>query len=409
MKNEKKESFLDVFCQKSKWQEFLNYKLEKGHLNQKEQQMLENYINEEKYLDAYEQIKEGKFPGEYATKKFINKSGTKKKRVVYSYSDDVNIVLKFIAHYVYVYDYKLEDNCYAFRKNHGVKQALGRLLAYKNIPDMYCYKVDIQDYFNSVDVEILLEKLEFIKGDDMPLYQVFQNILLEKSIHFAGKIIKEEHGAMAGIPIAPFLANVYLQKADSIFLKKNIIYFRYSDDVLIFASTKEKLDEYIELFHDLLKEHKLCVNPKKISITNPGEKIEFLGFSYHNRQIDLSNNTKQKIKARIKRKAEALRKWQREKGLEPDKAAIGFIRAMNKKFFGHDSEDEFTWERWFFPNLTVTEGLLEIDHYMQQYIRYCITGRHYKGNYKITYKQMKDWGYINLVHAYYEWHKKEKT
>lgn len=80
---------------------------------------------------------------------------------------------------------------------------------------------------------------------------------------------------------------------------------------------------------------------------------------------------------------------------------------MNRKFFGYKDEDEFTWERWFFPNLTVTDGLKEIDHYMQQYIRYCVTGRHYKGNYRITYEQMKEWGYKNLVHSYYEWHKQE--
>ena len=38
---------------------------------------------------------------------------------------------------------------------------------------------------------------------------------------------------------------------------------------------------------------------------------------------------------------------------------------------------------------------------MQEYIRYIITGRHYKGNYRITYEQMKEWGYRSLVHEYY--------
>ena len=138
----------------------------------------------------------------------------------------------------------------------------------------------------------------------------------------------------------------------------------------------------------------------------PGEKVDFLGFSYEKGKLDLSENTKKKIKGKIKRKAEALRRWQRKKGLSEEKAAIGFINAMNKKFFGYGNEDEFTWERWFFPNLTVVDGLKEVDQYMQQYIRYCVTGRHYKGNYRITYEQMKKWGYINLVHAYYEYNTK---
>ena len=214
----------------------------------------------------------------------------------------------------------------------------------------------------------------------------------------------EEHGAMAGIPVAPFFANVYLQSVDSLFAKEKIEYFRYSDDVLIFADTMEELEKYQILFLEQLKAHKLAINPSKISIKSPGEKIDFLGFSYQNGQLDLSDNTKQKIKGKIKRKADALRRWQRKKGLSTEKAAIGFIHAMNKKFFGYGNEDEFTWERWFFPNLTVVDGLKEVDQYMQQYIRYCVTGRHYKGNYRITYEQMKKWGYVNLVHAYYEEH-----
>ena len=75
---------------------------------------------------------------------------------------------------------------------------------------------------------------------------------------------------------------------------------------------------------------------------------------------------------------------------------------MNYKFFTVDKSTEFTWSRWFFPNLTTDNGLKEIDAYMQQYIRYCVTGKHSKGNYRITYEQMKNWGYRNLVHEYYK-------
>lgn len=272
---------------------------------------------------------------------------------------------------------------------------------------MYCFKADIHDYFNSIRVPLLLEKLEFIKVDDGPLYCVLERILSENHLNFSGRIIMEEHGAMAGIPIAPFFANIYLQSVDHFFKEKGIEYFRYSDDILIFAESKEELGQYKELFYELLKEHGLIINPKKVAEISPGEKLDFLGFSYENGKLDLSDNTRKKIKGKIKRKAEALRRWQRKKGLSPEKAAVGFINAMNKKFFGYGDEDEFTWERWFFPNLTVTDGLKEVDHYMQQYIRYCVTGRHYKGNYRIKYEEMKKWGYVNLVHAYYEFRKQE--
>lgn len=407
MEQKEKNSILSAIRNRESWEEFLAYKIERQHLDKQEQDAIEQYIASEKYLDACEAIKDGTFPKECATKKFINKSGTKKKRVVYSFSQDTNITLKFIAHYLYVYDERLQKNCYAFRKNQGAKQALSRLTGSRRYEKMYCYKVDIKDYFNSIDVELLLEKLRFVKEDDSFLYGVFERILRQKEVFFGGHMLVEEHGAMAGIPIAPFFANIYLQSVDKLFADKQIDYFRYSDDILIFANTMDELESYQTLLTEELKAHRLAVNPSKISIKKPGEVIEFLGFSYQKGRLDLSENTRRKIKGKIKRKAEALRRWQRKKNLAPEKAAIGFINAMNKKFYGYKDEDEFTWERWFFPNLTVTEGLREIDHYMQQYIRYCVTGRHYKGNYRITYEKMKEWGYKNLVHSYYEWHKQE--
>ena len=54
------------------------------------------------------------------------------------------------------------------------------------------------------------------------------------------------------------------------------------------------------------------------------------------------------------------------------------------------------------PNITTDQSLKEIDHYMQQYIRYIITSRHYKGNYRISYETLKDWGYCSMVNAYYK-------
>ena len=151
-----------------------------------------------------------------------------------------------------------------------------------------------------------------------------------------------------------------------------------------------------------LKKLDLTINAEKESVSAPHEKWEFLGFSYENGTLDLSGNTLRKTKAKIRRKAHALMRWQRRKGLTPDKAAIGLIHTMNDKFYGDEEEDDFCWKRWFFPYLTTDRGLKEVDHYLQQYIRYCVTGRHYKGNYRISYEQLKAWGYRSLVHEFYK-------
>ena len=390
------------------WQDFLQHKTEKQHISKKEQEELAAYMRGKRYLPILDAIHSPEFVCPVPVKKEINKGGGSKKRVVYSYPEDFNYVLKNIAWGLYRYDGIFAENCYAFRRNYGVREAIKRILHTKNISGKYCLKVDISNYFNSIQIPALLEKLAFLKKEDASLYQLFEKMLTTDQALENGHLVVEKRGAMAGTPVSPFFANVYLMDVDHYFAERNILYFRYSDDILVFADSLEQLQEYQQILYGKIEEHQLKLNPSKVHVSGPGEPWEFLGFAYDGSQIDLSANTIRKMKDKIKRKAKALRRWQGRKGLTGEKAAKGFLKAMNHKFFDSGEGTDFSWSRWFFPNLTTDKGLKEIDRCMQQYIRYCVTGRHYKGNYRISYEQMKAWGYRNLVHEFYDWHKVEK-
>ena len=43
----------------------------------------------------------------------------------------------------------------------------------------------------------------------------------------------------------------------------------------------------------------------------------------------------------------------------------------------------------------------ELDAYLLEYVRYLYKGRHYKGNYTVTYDTIKSWGFRSLRHEYY--------
>ncbi len=399
----------EQLSQPESWQDFYNYKIEKQHLSVKEQEVLAEYISQEQYGQILSDIisSENALPLPY--KKEVNKSGSSKKRVVYSFPADFNTLLKMISYLLFRYDHLFADNCYAFRRNYGVKNAIQRIRSTRNIHEKYCLKVDIHNYFNSIDVPLLLEKLTFLKEQDCEAYTFLEQLLLADRAVFATEtsscILEEKRGAMAGTPFSPFLANVYLMETDHLFAKENVLYFRYSDDILLFADSEEALQKLQAKLYEQLAAHHLQLNPSKVHMSKPGEAFEFLGFQFRDGQVDLSDATIRKIKAKIKRKAHALHKWMQQKNLPGDRAAKGFLRAMNRKFYDSGDGTEFSWSRWFFPCLTTDTGLKEIDAYMQQYTRYCVTGRHYKGNYRISYEQMKEWGYRSLVHEYYATHK----
>lgn len=402
-------TIMELAATRESWQAFLAYKKEKQHIGQQEEQELQAFIDRAGYQALCRACGEGRFPGQLPVKRTINKEGSLKKRVVYSFVGDEGLFLKFVAYQLARYDGLFSDNCYAFRRNVGVKEAMGRLLRDPRVERSWCLKVDISNYFNSIDVGLLLPKLEFLLEKDPQVYMLLRRMLNEERVLEDGREIRERHGVMAGTPVSPFLANLYLAETDRFFDRRGILYLRYSDDILIFAESIGELEQIRTELYGRLEALGLTVNPDKVTVTAPGEAFDFLGFGYRRGEIDLSANTLRKAKARIRRKSEALRRWQRRKGLAPDKAAVGLIRAMNRKFYGYGDpvleeepeEDAFTWSRWFFPLLTTDRGLKELDAYLQEYIRYTVTGRHYKGNYRISYQQLVQWGYVSLVHEYY--------
>lgn len=396
-------SILEKAASEESWRAFLEYKLTKQHLSQKEAQELLSFIDQKRYLPLCSAWQQGLFPQTLPLKRVVNKEGTTKKRIVYTFSGDEGILLKFIAFQLFSFDDYFCKSCYSFRRGYGVRDAVLRIRRDRCIWSFYCLKADVSNYFNSIDVKLLLEKLSFLRKRDPALYALFTRILGENRVVDGSQIVKENHGAMAGTPISPFFANVYLRDTDAFFEGEGVPYFRYSDDILLFAPTLEALEKRQAQLYERLKSLGLSINPEKVHISAPGEPFDFLGFSFHKGEADLSPNTIYKIKGKIKRKANALRRWQRRKGLTPDKAAIGFIRAMNRKFYGQEEEEDFTWSRWFFPNLTVDTGLRQVDAYLQQYLRYAATGRHTRGNYRIRYQTLKDWGYKSLVHEYYQY------
>lgn len=252
-------------------------------------------------------------------------------------------------------------------------------------------------------IDILLPMLAEMLADDLPLYRFFEKMLTDDRVEYNGETIHEHHGVMAGTPTAPFLADVYLKEVDRFFHDAHVVYARYSDDIILFAPDRETLMAYKGKMAEFLRKYRLEVNPDKENIYSPDEAYEFLGFKCHAFDIDISEATKKKMKGKIRRATRSLMRWSIRNNMEPEKAMKGLINHFNRVFFEDDDTETLTWSRWFFPVINQTDGLKEIDHYLQQNIRFLSTGKHNKANYKINYAQLKQLGYKSLVNEYYQW------
>ena len=403
----------DYAYDRSKWEQYYTDYSENDHATNIDVKHLRNYIDSERYLEVLKNYDEtGSFPEPRLV--ILNKKGTEKKRAVFSFDEDESWLLKFFGYYLHTYDNIFSDNLYSFRKQRSVKTAVARILKQKKLHEMYGVKLDIHDYFNSADTNIILQKLEkedFCKQDK--LYGLFENILENPYVNTDIKhgeesdnierIISPVHkGMMAGSPLSPFLANLYLNELDRHFDLFDGFYARYSDDIVIFSENEERLKEELDFFLKSIEEDGLTLNPDKLSYISPGQSFEFLGFSFENGTVDVSKSSFEKIKKKLRRKARAILRWRFKKDIDASKAAKVYIKYFNRKFFENPVKSELTWCRWYFPIITTDVTLKEIDHYMQECIRYIFTGKHTKRNYNIRYETIKGLGYRSLVNEFHK-------
>ena len=398
------ESILTQLTRQETWEEFLAYRLMKGRFTWHEFDEADRFVEQEAYLHLAQRIAQGEGIG-IPRKKIVNKMGTGKKRVVYSFAPDEMVILKLLAFKLYDYDACFSPNCYAFRRGIKASDAIFRIRQAIGDRRMWAYKLDIHDYFNSISIDILLPMLAEMLADDQPLYRFFEKMLTDNRVEYNGETIHEHHGVMAGTPTAPFLADVYLKEVDRFFHDAHVVYARYSDDIILFAPDRETLMAYKSQMAEFLRKYQLEVNPDKEKIYSPDDAYEFLGFKCHGFDIDISEATKKKMKGKIKRATKSLMRWRIRNNMEPEKAMKGLINHFNRVFFENDDTETLTWSRWFFPVINQTDGLKDIDHYLQQNIRFLSTGKHNKTNYKTDYAQLKQLGYRSLVNEYYKWTK----
>lgn len=394
---------MDLFkdlLDENKWNSFLMSKMESNYLSPKEIKEFKDFITEKKYLDICESIIKNEYEFSIPKKIVINKIGKNKKRIVYMFNEDEVIILKYINYLLYDYDYMFSSNLYSFRKNKSVKDAINGIQRIHNLDNMYAYKVDISNYFNSVPIDRLLVNLK--NEIDENTYNLFNSILSNNKVIYNKKVIEEEKGIMAGVPISSFLANYYLKDMDRYFENNNIKYFRYADDILVLSNNIEELIEYKNDIHNYLIDSGLNINPDKEYIFNPKESVEFLGFEINGRIVDISKMQLKKIKGKIKRSARKFRRWKLEKNVEDIPTLVTMNKKFNNKFYGKE-DDELSWRYYFFPLINTTDSLHEIDLYMQECQRYVVTGVHNKKNYeKVPYDFLKKCKYKSLVHEYYE-------
>ena len=102
------------------------------------------------------------------------------------------------------------------------------------------YKVDISKYFDSVSREVLNEMIDKIDTGS-PIDQIVRDYYMDDCIIDQKRTVIEKYKSMTqGCAVSTFFANCVLRDVDEELSKMDIIYYRYSDDILMVGKDADK-------------------------------------------------------------------------------------------------------------------------------------------------------------------------
>ncbi len=333
---------------------------------------------------------------------WVNKADGRKKRVFqYPAADEllfrvVNRLLQPVAVEA------ASPWCRSFLPGGGARAAFRGVLRDPAIDAKTAVRLDVRDYFNSIDVEDLLARLPDPLAAG-PVGALLTTALRDTRVSSGGAVVDGgQKGVMAGTPLAPLLATLYLRELDHEVAAAGATYARYSDDIVVLAPPAE-VGDVERLLRRRLAERSLEVNESKSAVSPPGAPWDFLGFRYCQGVIGLAPITERKLKARATRLARGLLRWRARTGAGPDKALGAFLRRTNRRIYGIPAERaDFSWATWFLPMLDGPDCLDTLDAHLQREARYAATGsRTARSRTLVPYQSLVDAGHLPLVPAYW--------
>lgn len=191
------------------------------------------------------------------------------------------------------------SNSYGYRpgKGHGKAVRFAKSCC-QNKSYPYVLRLDIDNYFDSIDHEILFKRVFPLINDD----EIFRLIQLCIKMGMVNKQLKWNEitqGVPQGAVLSPLLANFYLHSFDQFVLSRTKMYVRYADDFIILCKNNDEANKLLsECSSFLEKRLKLKLNPPVISEIKNG--IEFLGIQINNKNLSLTAEKKEKLIFKIK-------------------------------------------------------------------------------------------------------------
>lgn len=180
----------------------------------------------------------------------------------------------------------LDESCFAFRSDRSALLAAQSAESLIKKGFIYVAKADVQDFFSTINRELLLSRLEPLLENE-EVGRILKE-LIEAPVT-VNQVTIESSGLSLGSPLSPVLSNYYLCGIDNYFGKSETVkYLRYVDDILLLGKDEQPVKNAISELETLLADVFLELNPQKTVITSIDSGFDYLGFRFDEQGITAS-------------------------------------------------------------------------------------------------------------------------
>ena len=177
-----------------------------------------------------------------------------------------------------IYEPSFSENSFGFRPRRGAKDAIAKSKQYINQGNRWVVDMDLEKFFDKVNHDILMSKLEK-KIQDKRLLTLIRKYL-KSGILVNGVSITSEEGTPQGGPLSPLLANIMLDELDKELERRKHKFCRYADDNNVYVKSKRAGIRVMKSMTNLIENKlKLKVNMTKTKVCTPWD-LKYLGFGF---------------------------------------------------------------------------------------------------------------------------------
>jgi group II intron reverse transcriptase/maturase len=176
-----------------------------------------------------------------------------------------------------MFDPTFSRHSHGFRPGRNAHDAVCEAQRYIQAGKRVVVDVDLEKFFDRVNHDVLMGRLERRIGDRRMLGLIRR--YLTAGIMAQGVVMERHEGTPQGGPLSPLLANVLLDEVDRELEKRGLSFVRYADDLNVYVRSWRAGEDAMQTLRRLYARLRLRINESKSAVARPWDRT-FLGYSF---------------------------------------------------------------------------------------------------------------------------------